>query len=334
MITAWLQENKIYRFQLSWGLAGCLTLLLLIGLMGPYSDGIKFAPDKGNFYYYWQLPERSQMAFITAWGFYLLHQVFNWWLITKAKALRPSYSGGLHPINVVGLLGNVFFILLHVLQTKIWYDGLAQTVSVLSSQFSVIFLLVMVLIMESPRRGLFFGRKVPISQLVITCLRRYHGYYFSWAIVYTFWYHPIELTQGHLLGLFYIFALMLQGSLMFTRFHTNRWWTFFLEVYVVFHGAMVAFLSADQGMSAVVMFGIGFATLLVVTQIHGLGLSRGIIRAVIFIYLTVVGLILYFDVVSFTVMLRVPGAEYTLVFVVIAVLWLSLIVAEKLKPPQ
>ena len=67
--------------------------------------------------------------------------------------------------------------------------------------------LVAILIMENQRRGLAFGVKVPWLKDAGRTLRQYHGYYFSWAIIYTFWYHPIELTPGHLLGFFYMFLL-------------------------------------------------------------------------------------------------------------------------------
>ena len=31
--------------------------------------------------------------------------------------------------------------------------------------------------------------------------KRYHGYVFSWAVIYTFWYHPME-------GMKYIYIIM------------------------------------------------------------------------------------------------------------------------------
>jgi hypothetical protein len=72
-------------------------------------------------------------------------------------------------------------------------------------------------------RGLFFGNKLPIKQEIIRFARKYHGYFFARATIYTFWYHPIEPTSGHIIGFFYMFLLLLQGSLFFTRIHTNRW---------------------------------------------------------------------------------------------------------------
>ncbi len=78
-------------------------------------------------------------------------------------------------------------------------------------------------------------------------LKRYHGYYFSWAIIYTFWYHPFEMTSGHIAGFAYMFLLLLQSSLFFTRYHTNRWWTMSLETLFVVHGAIVAAYIMNPG---------------------------------------------------------------------------------------
>ncbi len=43
----------------------------------------------------------------------------------------------------------------------------------------------------------------------------------------------MEPTNGHLIGFFYMFLLMLQGSLFFTRIHVNRWWTLIQEFLVL-----------------------------------------------------------------------------------------------------
>ena len=101
--------------------------------------------------------------------------------------------------------------------------------------------------------------------------RRYHGYYFAWAIVYTFWYHPMEATSGHLIGFLYLFLLLLQGSLFLTRAHVNRWWTLALEVAVLAHGTLVAIM---QGEGMWPMFAFGFGGIFVITQMHGLSWSR------------------------------------------------------------
>ncbi|MBE0698071.1 MAG: hypothetical protein IH586_14210 [Anaerolineaceae bacterium] len=125
--------------------------------------------------------------------------------------------------------------------------------------------------MENKRRGLFFGKSVPLPQQVLSFARKYHGYYFAWATIYTFWYHPMENTVGHLIGFLYMFLLLLQGSLFFTRIHTNRYWTFVQEAAVLVHGTLVAVF---QGNGLWPMFFFGFAGMLVITQMHGLRLPR------------------------------------------------------------
>jgi hypothetical protein len=78
-------------------------------------------------------------------------------------------------------------------------------------------------------------------------------------------------TSGHLIGFFYMFLLLLQGSLFFTRVHVNRWWTLVQEVAVLAHGTLVAVM---QGNDLWPMFAFGFGGVFVITQMHGLGLSR------------------------------------------------------------
>ncbi|MDA7916274.1 hypothetical protein N9B94_03470 [Verrucomicrobia bacterium] len=80
----------------------------------------------------------------------------------------------------------------------------------------------------------------------------------------------MENTSGHLLGFIYMFMLMVQGSLFFTRAHVNRYWTFALEILVLLHGTLVAI---NQGNGMWPMFFFGFTCLFIVTQVHGLGLK-------------------------------------------------------------
>lgn len=267
-------------------IAGVLFSLAFTGLIawtGQFLDRSMLLEDQGASWYYWKLPEPTFWTRATAWGFYLAHQVTLWGLIYYAQSRRLKYTGGLHPVNRWALSANAFFILVHFVQTHLWYDGLAQDVSIWSSQVSVIILLVWVLLMENNRRGMFWGKPLPIRKSIISFARKYHGYYFAWATIYTFWYHPMESTPGHLVGFLYMFLLMLQGSLFFTRAHTNRVWTFMLEFGVLVHGTLVA---VYQGNNLWPMFFFGFAGLVVLTQMHGLGLSSRVRWLVFGAYLT------------------------------------------------
>jgi hypothetical protein len=255
-------------------LFGVVFSLLFTGLIwwaGGRLESIPHLPDQGASWYYWRLIEPTFWSRATAWGFYLFHQLSIFALIYFAQTRVRRYTTGLHPVNWAALSVNAFFIALHFVQTHLWYDGLAQDVSIWSSQASVVVLLVWVLLMENRRRGMFFGKPLPISKSITRFARKYHGYFFAWATIYTFWYHPMEATSGHLIGFFYMFLLLLQGSLFFTRIHINRWWTFTQEVIVLIHGTLVAIM---QGNDLWPMFAFGFGGIFIITQMHGLGLSR------------------------------------------------------------
>ncbi len=271
-------------------------------------------------WYLWQRAEPTFWTRASAWAFYGLHQVSIWYLIWRAQTSNARYSSNLHWFNIAALGVNAIFILLHLVQTHIWYDGLAQDVPEVTSQASVVLVLVAILIMENQRRGMFFGKKVPLPTDATQAIRKYHGYYFSWAILYTFWYHPMDITGGHLLGFLYMFMLMLQGSLFFTRMHLNPRWTIISEVSVVAHGVMVAVLAGQEWPR----FFAGFLGMFVITQMHGLGLSKttrwvlGLlyIGVVALIYANTKGLVYAYDATL------IPLVEFLLVFIVSALVFL------------
>jgi hypothetical protein len=259
-------------FRLYWGLLGCGAFMIAILLAAPYGDHVAFLPDAGASWYYWQLPDPSIATRLSAWGSYVAHQLAIWWLIYRAQRGGLSYVAGLHPVNLQALAVNAVFIAWHIAQTRWFYDGLAQDVSIFSSFGSVAILLMLVVIMENQRRGVVLGKPWHWLDEPGRFLRRYHGYYFSWAVIYTFWYHPIETTLGHLLGTFYVIMLLLQGSLFYTRSHVDRRWTTLLEVFVLLHGTVVAWLSLQDHSWGRFLF--GFAAIFVITQMHGLGWSN------------------------------------------------------------
>ena len=239
-------EEHVLHYKHWWGLLGCAALMGVIFAAGPYSEGLVLEPDRGDMWYFWQLHEPTAITRLAAWLPFSLHWIAMWYLISRGRSARPKYVLGLHSFNLQAIAVNAFFILLHIAQTKIFYDGLAQDTHEATSLGSVVIMLFAIMLMENKRRGLLFGHKFEFMYEAGEVVRRYHGYYFSWAIIYTFWYHPVELTQGHLAGFSYMFLLFLQGSLFFTRMHVNRWWTMSLELLFVVHGALVAYRSEER----------------------------------------------------------------------------------------
>lgn len=266
-----LSDPKFGQWALWGGIVFSALFTGLIWLLGDRLAAFPKLPDQGPAWYYWKLADPTWVTRLSAWGLYAIHQVVSWGLIYYAQTRIKKYTPGLHPINVIALGVNALFVVLHLVQTHVFYDGLAQDVSIFSSQGSVILMLVWIILMENKRRGMFFGKKAPIGKTIVEWARKYHGYVFSWAIIYTFWYHPTEATQGHLIGYAYTFLLMLQGSLFLTRLHVNKYWMVVQELTVAVHGTLVAM---QQGGNLWPMFFFGFSAMFLVTQMWGLGLSR------------------------------------------------------------
>jgi len=308
------------------GIAFSLMFTIVIQFARPLVPTIDFAPDTGASHYYWILPDPGALTRLSAWGSYLAHQFLIWFLIWRAQCAKLSYTNGLHRVNVLAFVGNAAFVTWHLFQTAVWYDGLAQDVSIWSSQWSVIIMLVLILHLENQRRGVFFGKKIRFLTETGGFVRKYHGYVFSWAIVYTFWFHPMENTSGHLIGFFYMFMLMVQGSLFFTRAHVNRYWTFTLEILVLFHGTLVAI---NQGNGMWPMFFFGFAGLFIITQMHGLGLKLW--QRWGFLVLYIAGVLWVYSSKNLAMVHQVtwiPVTEYAAMFVLAGVIWLGMRLAS------
>ena len=311
------------------GIAFTAFYVLAVWLGRPVFVDIEFLPDTGYLWYYWQLPEATFWSRFTAWAGFFAHNLSIWALIYYAQTRNLKTSKLLHPVNLLALGANALFVILHLLQTWFWYDGLAKDTPIWSSQYAVVVMLVMILMIENRRRGLFFGQKINWIEEPTRVLRTYHGYFFSWAVIYTFWYHPMEDTLGHLLGTFYTVLIMLQGSLFFTRAHFNKWWTTSLEVMVLIHGAMVAYLNFDGTWP---FFLFGFATVFIVTQMHGLGLALWLRWGFVAAYaLSAVGIYGYRGELERLV--AIPGialVEYSLVFIFALIIWGGMWVVARL----
>lgn len=324
-----LSNPQALKLALWGGIVFSAAFTFLIWLANPLLN--RFVLDPGNgtaIFYDWQLLSPTTWTRLSAWGLYAIHQIILWGLIYYAQNTVQKYSKGLHPVNLWALGVNAVFIVLHLIQTHLWYDGLAQDVSSFTSQGSVILMLCAILVMENKRRGVFFGTKAPFSERVVSFARKYHGYLFAWAIVYTFWFHPMVSTPGHLAGFFYMFLLMLQGSLFLTRLHVNKWWTLVQEVTVLFHGTMVAIF---QGTDIWPMFAFGFAAMFVVTQMHGLNLSRPTRWLIGLGYAAVVIAVYNSDWSQLNEIIRIPVIEYAVAFLIAGLVALGFWIADRFK---
>lgn len=284
-----METQKTYSLKSAlWFIFGfSLIMIALTWLVSPLLDPFRrtLLPDAGAAWYYWKLPRPELWASVSMWALYLAHQIAVWVLIARLKDEPRPPAGRIGRGNLLLLLVNAVFIALHLAQTALFYDALAQFTPVFSSQGSVIVMLVMMLILLNSRRGLFFGKRVSLPPLGVATTQKVHGYYIAWAIVFTFWFHPMESTLGHLLGFFYFFLLLAQLSLARTSWHTKIGWLTFLEVFVAFHGAVVAIVSGN-GMWP--MFFFGFMMMFIVTQIYGILKNRLAIAGITASYVALV----------------------------------------------
>jgi hypothetical protein len=289
------------------------ALTAVIGLTAVNLSGFQIVGHTVAFAYPWRLTEPNAMARLTAWSGYLLHNILAWGIIYFAQRQKPKYGNDLRWFNWWMIGVNIVFGLLHVVQTQYFYDGLAQSVPEITALGSVAVMLMIIIILETPRRGLIFGRKFKFKDGFMYIVRKYHSYIFTWAIIYDYWYHPTVGTFGHLMGFYYNFLIMVQATLLFNRAHLNKWWTFFLEGFVLIHAVAVAIF---QGQAMWPMFAFGFGAMVVLTQMYGLGLNtwtkRGI--AIGFIVAVVAYYSLFDSIASINEVIRIPFIDYAVIF--------------------
>jgi hypothetical protein len=295
------QESRSAYYAWAGGLIFTVVFTYLIWAIGPLLDRFyPLPPDQGADWYFWQLEIREFWTMFIVWSFYLAHQFalwgVIWWGRKNLNHLRTNPTTGLTRYNYAAIIINLFFIVLHLVQTHIWFDGLAQDVPIWTSQGSVIVMLAFILIIENPSRGLFLGRKLgkPMTARVSGFFRRNHSYIIAWAIVYTFWFHPMAYDPQLTTGFFYMFLLFTQISLAYTVVHFNKGWIVFLESLVGIHAFFVATFTASQAATGIwVMFTTGFAFMFVFTYMFAFkvrreikwGVFAGYTAALVWIYL-------------------------------------------------
>jgi hypothetical protein len=160
-------------------------------------------------------------------------------------------------------------------------------------------MLVIIIYLLIPRRGIILGAPLPLKRRVYGWIRKYHGYYISWALVYTFWFHPMEGEYGLLTGFFYMFLLFIQVSFAGTKLHTTIGWLTALELTVGLHGPAISlqkFIAENSGAPLFAdiwpMFLFGFVGVFIFTGQYGFNLKKTL-RAAIFFAFALMAAIVY-----------------------------------------
>lgn len=318
-------DRQLANFGIIFSVIVCLAIIALGTVTIQFELAAKdpAAPDMwlATAFYKWQIANPDFWSRATVWIGFALHNLLIWLTIYWAVEKSPrTYTETLKPVNYWALGINVVFIALHYLQTAFFYDGIAQDVPSWTAQLTVIMMLFIILAMENRRRGIFFGRKIPFRQEFYRWMRTYHGYAFSFAVIYTFWFHPMVFTWGHLLGFVQVILVMIQGSMMFTRMHLNKTWVVLIELLVLPHAALVAI---DQGKGLIYMFAFGFLSMFIISQMHTFNLKPWV-KTLAYTGFAVTILITYLFGKPFyhiNEVIRIPIVEYSMIFTTY-VLWL------------
>jgi len=326
------KTNHVLKYILS-GAAVSAALTAVIGLTAANLSDFEIIGHTVTFAYPWRLAEPNAIARVTAWAGYLLHNLIAWGIIYFAQREKPKYGNNLRRFNWWMIGVNIIFGLLHVAQTQFFYDGLAQDVPEITALGSVAVMLMIIIVLETPRRGLAFGKKFKFKDGFVHIVRKYHSYIFTWAIIYDYWYHPTVGTFGHLTGFYYNFLIMVQAALLFNRAHLNKWWTFLLEAFVLIHAVGVAIF---QGQTMWPMFAFGFGAMIILTQMYGLGLNTWMKRglAIGFIVLAVAYYTGSGNVARLNEIIRIPVIDYAVIFLLYGIYLLIDRVIGALRSPS
>ena len=161
---------------------------------------------------------------------------------------------------------------------------------------------------------------------------KHHGIYISLAVIFTFWFHPMENELAHLFGFFYMYLLFVQLSLSKTKIHNHYIWTFTLEIMVLIHGTIVA---ASTQNAPWAMFFFGFAMIFFITQIYGLVKNKTVIHVsqilfIVFILLVYSGVLFNRNWADMNEIVRIPVIDYVLVFVFVYGIYVPFFIKKRL----
>ena len=216
----------------------------------------------------------------TPWVCFIVHQLGQWYILFTAKQAKQrgelnwTPEDTWNPYAQAMLKLNVVMILLHYLQTQVFYDGLAASFPEISTLFAGVSSILVGFVFEIRRRGLIFGWTPATGTDTLfeftKVLKEYHGYLASFGIVLTFWYHCMESTFAHWTGFIHIFLLLWQSSLLYQQQHKNRYWTLLLEMWILLHGSVVAYYQGILDGALYLMFLTSFTLLFLMGPMWGI----------------------------------------------------------------
>ncbi|KAI9472026.1 MAG: hypothetical protein EXX96DRAFT_582643 [Benjaminiella poitrasii] len=226
------------------------------------------------FAYPWRQVKPDPIGDGIAWIAYVIHQLGQWLILSRVQSMSniKKWTANYQWWNWQMVYLNSFMLFFKLVHGHIFYDGLAIHVPEGVAQGSVILVLVLVIIIAIPYRGIIFGRgKISPNDPVVKFIRKYHGYAMSFGTVLNFHYHPVEGTMGHCFGFIYQCLLIWQSTNFLHKSHRNKSWILLLETWVFLHGTLTALIQPGIGWQ---IFSYGFMLVFLLNQIFQIRLNK------------------------------------------------------------
>ena len=300
----------------------------------PSKEALEFSPFTGiNFPYSLKVRARS------AWIGFFLHLTFVFSMIVWAEIRYSnnrahncpnpappdwcSWTTVLELPHYIFLAGTGLFMLLHLLQTHLKYDGIAQDTAELCPIIGTVLTLVVLALMQQTERGLVFGYGLEGETFIAltNIARRFHPFVVAWNIMFTFWYHPMEGGWHHLPGFLPLFCILIQGCLLFTTAHLNPIWRVGLELMGFPHAIYVEYTHPDRCRWKMLLTGVLLTPLVV--HFHQFNISVAVMATLFIGYISLV-ILLYrnMPMSQWTEPLHFPILIFSLIFVVYGLLYI------------
>jgi hypothetical protein len=190
-------SNAKTTFQLSnihWTLISCCLAVAISVTVSSFSHTASILSDLtngiplrgelgyGKFLIYgttipFEYPFRLSVAQYSAWFFYIPHQLLQFYIIYNARK-HSKWSPSLNVYAKQMFLLNFVFVVLHFIQSHLWYDGLAGSFPEISTLFAGVSSLLAPFIFQMKNRGVAFHWKTDNPSLLefFQLFKEYHGY--------------------------------------------------------------------------------------------------------------------------------------------------------------
>ena len=219
---------------------------------------------------------------------YILHQLANWAMVYYARThLKCSHK--LQPFHYWMAGMNLVFVLLYVVKSYLIPDSVSNRLPENLLALIVLGLSYWLLIAKSNSRGLIFGYLVP-KQGIPEVAEKYLPYYFSFAVLFNFWYEPFtDRYMCFFLRLVVELIFITKICLIQTYAYENKYLSILLELMALPYLFSILFLpevTLDYRFPTVILtLSLVCAAVFAISQMHGLHFLTRMIKIVITVLL-------------------------------------------------